>query len=417
MVPLSHARTTQLAGAGLALIAVSYGIARFAYGLFVPAFRAEFDLTPGHVGLIGSVSYAVYCLAIYPAMMLTPRLGSRRLAVLAGALATGGMGLIALAPTASVLTLGIILGGLSTGIASPPLAHAVALRVPRDRRDRTQAIVNSGTGLGVALSGPVALLTLEQWRGAWLAFSIAALFVTVWVAFSVPRTREAEDYTVAVRWQGGRRRAVKDLLPDPLLPEGGLKLLATSLVLGVGTAAVWVFSRDILIDLGGHSEASSTLAWSLLGLCGLLGAAAGDVAYRLGLTRAWMLSCLGIAATTVLIGIVPHLILPSLLASGVYGAAYIAATGLLLITAASTYYHQPAAGVGLSFLTLALGQAIGGAVLGGLIDTYSVALAFMVAAGAVVLSATLAPSKVISARTEELTVLRQDQIDDHIARG
>ncbi|WP_258933279.1 MFS transporter [Nesterenkonia pannonica] len=126
---------------------------------------------------------------------------------------------MALAPSAAVLTLGVALGGLSTGIVSPPLAHAVALRVPRVRRDRTQAIVNSGTGLGVALSAPVALLTLEHWRSAWLAFSLAALIVTLWAAFSVPRTREAKTYTVAVRWHGGRRRMVRTCCRTRFFPK------------------------------------------------------------------------------------------------------------------------------------------------------------------------------------------------------
>ncbi|WP_146341559.1 MFS transporter [Nesterenkonia sp. NBAIMH1] len=407
---LTRRQASQFAGAGLALIAVSYGVARFAYGLFVPAFRTEFGLDPTQVGLIGSLSYGIYCIAIYPAMMLTPRFGSRRLTVLAGALATIGMALVALAPSAAVLTLGVALGGLSTGIVSPPLAHAVALRVPRVRRDRTQAIVNSGTGLGVALSAPVALLTLEHWRSAWLAFSLAALIVTLWAAFSVPRTREAKTYTVAVRWHGGRRRLVKDMLPDPLLPEGATKLLVTSWMLGMGTAAVWVFGRDVLIDTGGQGEISSTLAWAALGACGLLGAGAGDLAFRLGLTRAWAVSCLCIAATTALIGSAPQMVALSVAASGLFGAAYIATTGLLLITAASTYHQQPASGVGLSFLTLALGQAIGGALLGSLIDSAGAALAFAGAAALTGLSAALAPSKAISTRTQEIAVLRQGDV-------
>ncbi len=84
-----------------------------------------------------------------------------------------------------------------------------------------------------------------------------------------------------------------------------------------------------------------------------------DLAFRLGLTRAWAVSCLCIAATTALIGSAPQMVALSVAASGLFGAAYIATTGLLLITAASTYHQQPASGVGLSFLTLALGQAIG----------------------------------------------------------
>ena len=53
-------RTAQLTGAGLALIAACYGLARFAYGLFVPAFSDEFGLTAATAGAIASGSYAAY---------------------------------------------------------------------------------------------------------------------------------------------------------------------------------------------------------------------------------------------------------------------------------------------------------------------------------------------------------------------
>ncbi|MFC6384753.1 MFS transporter, partial [Nesterenkonia lacusekhoensis] len=184
--PLGPRQTAQLAASGLVLIAVAYGLARFAYGLFVPAFRAEFGLDPGVVGLIGSSSYVAYCLAIYPAMMLTPRLGSRTMVVITGTLATLGTALVGLAPHAAVLAVGVVLGGMSTGLASPPLAHAVSARVAWPHRDRVQTIINAGTGLGVAVSGPVALVTLAHWRSAWLIFAAVALLATLWAAQSVP---------------------------------------------------------------------------------------------------------------------------------------------------------------------------------------------------------------------------------------
>ncbi len=42
---LSPTRTIGLAGRDCPLIAVCYGLARFAYGLFVPEFRESFTLT------------------------------------------------------------------------------------------------------------------------------------------------------------------------------------------------------------------------------------------------------------------------------------------------------------------------------------------------------------------------------------
>ena len=104
--PLSGARAVRLAAAGMALIAVCYGMGRFAYGLFVPSFRADFGLDATAAGLIASGGYAAYCLAIVVATVITPVWGARRVATLAGTLATLGTALIARSPTGGGLALG-----------------------------------------------------------------------------------------------------------------------------------------------------------------------------------------------------------------------------------------------------------------------------------------------------------------------
>src|SRR5215216_1208006 len=54
--------TMWLVAPGLATIAVTYGLARFAYGLFLPQMRESLDLSDSVLGLIGAGSYAGYCL-------------------------------------------------------------------------------------------------------------------------------------------------------------------------------------------------------------------------------------------------------------------------------------------------------------------------------------------------------------------
>ena len=49
---------TWLVAPGLALIAVTYGLARFAYGLFLPEMREALDLSETWLGLIGAGSYS-----------------------------------------------------------------------------------------------------------------------------------------------------------------------------------------------------------------------------------------------------------------------------------------------------------------------------------------------------------------------
>ncbi|PZA19114.1 MFS transporter, partial [Modestobacter versicolor] len=51
-----------LVPAGLAVIAVTYGLARYGFGLFLPQFRGEFGVTAATAGGIAAGSYLAYCL-------------------------------------------------------------------------------------------------------------------------------------------------------------------------------------------------------------------------------------------------------------------------------------------------------------------------------------------------------------------
>ena len=73
---------TWLVAPGLATIAVTYGLARFAYGLFLPEMRESLDLSDSVLGLIGAGSYAGDRLAVLGALVLTSRSGPRLMALL-----------------------------------------------------------------------------------------------------------------------------------------------------------------------------------------------------------------------------------------------------------------------------------------------------------------------------------------------
>lgn len=376
---LSRARTVQLTGAGLSLIAACYGLARFAYGLFVPVFRSEFALGAGAAGAIAAGSYASYGVALVVTTLATPRFGGRVVAVAAGAVATLGLLVVAAAPNSAVLAVGVLVAGSSTGVASPPLAHAVAHSVRTSARDRVQTVINAGTGVGVAVAGPVALVTHEHWRAAWSVFAILCAAVTVWVAFTVPPG------------PGGRahRSSAATLLPHPLLPGGSGRLIAAAVLTGVASSAVWTFGRDILVDVGGLSETSSTLAWIFLGVFGVLGATAGDLVRRLGLRAAWVSTTLAMGLATVLLVAFPHL---AWVATSVFGAAYIALTGLLLLWGTEVHEETPAAGVGLAFLALAVGQGLGAPLVGALLGSVGPLATFIAAGGVALVRAVIRPA-------------------------
>ncbi|WP_326547771.1 MFS transporter [Mycolicibacterium sp. ND9-15] len=352
-----------LVGAGCALIACCYGFARFSYGLFGPVFGETFGLSPTIAGVIGAGSYTGYCAAILVSLLLTDRLGARCVAVAAGAVATLGISIVALAPSAWVLAVGVLVAGCSTGIASPPLASAVAQHVPSSTADRAQTVVNGGTGIGVVLSAPVALLLMSHWRAAWAVYAAASAAVTIWVFLAVPTSSHRTAKRAERVWR-----------------PGVFGLLLASLLTGVGSIAVWTFGRNLVTTVGGADEARSSLLWIVIGAAGIVGVLAGDVVQRVGLRRAWLAATVTMAAASLLLAAAPSSLVVNVVAATLFGAAYIGLTGLVLLWSARLYPDSTSTGVGLSFFTLAAGQALGAPVAGALIDLSGARTAFVVIA-------------------------------------
>src|SRR5215207_6791051 len=106
--------------AGVGLVAVSYGLARYGYGLLLPDMRAAFGLSTTALGLVASTAYASYLLAVASAGALTARFGPRAVVISGGALAVAGMTVIAVAPSGAVLAVGVFFAGGSGGLVFPP---------------------------------------------------------------------------------------------------------------------------------------------------------------------------------------------------------------------------------------------------------------------------------------------------------
>ncbi len=89
----------RIGAVGFGLIAVCYGFARFAFGLFLPQVDADLSLGPSLSGVISGGFFAGYCVAIVASAVLTERIGPRAVATVAVIVAAVGMAGIALAPS------------------------------------------------------------------------------------------------------------------------------------------------------------------------------------------------------------------------------------------------------------------------------------------------------------------------------
>lgn len=351
----------RLIAAGTLLIGVSYGLARFAYGLFLPSMREDVGLSSAMAGAIGSGAYMGYCLAIVVSALLVERFGARLMAVAAALIAAIGMAAISVSTSALWLAGAILLAGTSTGLASPPMAQAVSSAIPGARQGRANTIINAGTSLGVAISGPVAFIATGQWRIAYAAFAVTALFNALLLWVSVPASGDRDEPRDDSPLDENRERSGR--LWRPSVPM----VVLAAVGMGIASAAYWTFSSEAVVTLGHFDQAMANIVWILIGVAGLAGGLAGDLIGRMGLNTVHRGSLAALALSLCLLVLMPSGLPVVLLSAMLFGAAYIMLTGVYLVWGIRLYPDRPAIGLGLPFLMIAMGQIIGSPLAGYLI--------------------------------------------------
>lgn len=374
--------TWRLSVAGLVAVGVSFGFARYGYGLFLPEIRAEFGLSVSAVGLIGSATYVGYLGALVLVGVLAPYAGPRALIVIGGTSATVGTALVGLAPGVELLAVGLVLAGTSSGWIWAPYSDAVDQLVPATSRSRVLALIPSGTAFGVAVAGPLAMLAHgSTWRYAWLVFAGGALAATVYNLRVLPgRARPSRDQEttsrVGVRWFA--RRAA-------------LPLYLTALSYGVVGSVYWLLAVEAISSAGGMGQHTAALFWTVIGAAGTIGLGTGVVFARLGLRTSHLLVFGSLALAVALLGVAPGA-LPAVLASAMlYGPAFMAGSALLAVWSYEVFPDRPTTGFSATVLFLGLGTIVAPAGVGALADQHGLRTALLMAAAVATATLLVAP--------------------------
>ena len=385
--------TTGFAVLGAALIAISYGLARFAFGLFVPPIREELGLSASVIGIIGALPLISFLLATAVAPLVTKILGSRYTATLSGAFGAGGLGLISQADGAVALGAGVFACGICTGLMMPALTAAMQAVVKRTLHGRVSSVMNAGTSIGVVVAVPTVLLLTDAWRLAYVSFAVLAVvgLLAAW--------RFLPSVTRIVPAQAAP--------PPPLRELPWSRLVRLSLfafLMGVVSSAYWIFAPDLVVNLGGLPSASTAWLWLAVGVAGLGGAAVADLADRNNppITQALMLMML--AASLALLAASPAQPLLTAFSALVFGLAYMSLTGLYLMTGIRLLPGRLSVGPVLPFMAVSLGQASGSPLVGWLVEGFGYADAFSMLAAVGVLVAVLSPfypGAIVEAEEEE----------------
>jgi len=362
-----HPAPWGIAMLGGGLIAITYGLARFVFGLFLPAMRSDLGLDATSAGIIGALPYVSFIAAILAGPALCRRLGPRLAGALAAGLAAAGLATMAVSPDAVLLGVGVTICGLSTGLSSPVMAATVHRAVRPGLRARVNAIHNAGTSVGVALGLPAVAWLMEAWRSAYLAFAAVAVAGALAALAWLPRAHRAGPATAPppARWETA----------TPWRAVTRLGLLAAGM--GLVSAIYWVFAPDLVTQAGGLSGRDGGWMWLALGTAGLAGAAAGDLIGRLGAARTHALALALMAGALALAATAPDSPALAMTSAGLFGAAYMTLSGLYLVQGVRLMADRPALGPVLPLIATTAGQAAGAPLAGAMIDATGYTTSFL----------------------------------------
>jgi predicted MFS family arabinose efflux permease len=347
--------------------AVSLGITRFAYGLLLPAMRADLGWSYTLAGSMNTANALGYFLGALLTPWLLRRIGASAVLVLGAFLASAFMALSGFFTTTEPLLVQRLLAGVASAlvfIAGGLLAARLGARAPA-HSGFLIGLYYGGTGLGIALSAvlvPWALeLTATQlhgWRWVWWVLAgvcLLASFALLWparaMAQSAPPGAAADGGApVHFRWQ----------------PFGFA--LAGYTLFGMGYIGYMTFVVALLREQG-SSATAVTVFYGLLGLAVVASSRiwAGLLdRHRSGRALAQLNALLGMAT------ILPALTQswPVVLASGLlFGGVFLS---VVASTTALVRHNLPhsawAAGISAFTTVFAAGQIVGPTVVGWIAD-------------------------------------------------
>ncbi|MCD4526150.1 MFS transporter [Nocardioides sp. cx-173] len=369
---LAVRRETRLVVAGTSLIAGTYGLVRLAYGLFLPDIRVSLEMSSAMAGYVASGASVAY--AAGAVFGLAAATQARRLVV--GALLTASVGAVgmALSPSLAIFTPWAVVSSMGAGLASPGLVAVVQRNVPPEREARAQARVNAGTGPGLVAAGVLALVLLPDWR---LGFVVSAVLTAAAGIAVLVLDRPAVD---AETTAGPAVRRTWDWVAGLWLPA------LAALLLGAASVVVWTYGRNQVIDEGASGSAA-TVAWIALGLGGTLTVVTARRMSALRPEPAWLLTNAAVAGSVAALGLGSGHLAVAVFACAVFGWAFVAASSVLIAWTSHLEPDEVAPGTALLFITLMLGQAVGSAAAGPVVDRHGLTTVFLLAAAVAVGSA------------------------------
>lgn len=347
---------------GIAMIAVTYALARYSFGLLLPDISSALNLSESQAGYVSSAAYAAYTLSLLTASVLIHKYNARYMVLLSGATAFLGMLGMAFSQGFYTFALSAFFAGLGSGWISPAFSQVVSQSMASGLRDKGNTWINTGTSFGIIFTGLIALLFSEEWRWSYMLFAVLAFIVCWWNALALKEEKQQP------------LPPAQNFLGMKLLKKARF-LIAASIGIGFSSSIYWTFSRSYVTEIYSLPENESVIFWIVMGGAGILGGIAGTVIQSIGLRLSYRLGLLVITAS--ILGLTLSHLAAIYLSALLFGTSFIFMTGLFIVWGTRQFPETPSLGVSMSFFSLGVGQSLGSFIAGLLIEEISYPFAFV----------------------------------------
>ncbi|MCB2181561.1 MAG: YbfB/YjiJ family MFS transporter [Desulfobulbaceae bacterium] len=181
--------------AGTLCIFAGLGFGRFALGMLLPAMGKSLSLSYSQMGLISTLNFVGYLVAVLLCGKLSRRFGPRRLITAALLLVGLSMACISITENLFFIILFYTLTGMGSAMSNVPMMGLVPAWFSRKKRGKAGGFMVIGSGFAIILCGRMIPWLNgphgEGWRTSWLVLGLIVLAAAL-ICFLVLRDNPGE---------------------------------------------------------------------------------------------------------------------------------------------------------------------------------------------------------------------------------
>ncbi len=273
--------------AGTLCIFGCLGLGRFSLGMLLPAMGESLGLSYSQMGLISTMNFVGYLVAVLLCGRLMPKFGGRNLIALALLIIGLSMMAISRVENLYLLIFFYILTGIGSALANVPIMALVSIWFTSEKRGKAAGFIVIGSGFAIILSGKL-IPYLNQnynegWRLGWLVLGFIVIGVAVLNYIIIRNSPEEKGLKpVGFKEQLGEGE-IESTTELSLLSKIVLHCGAIYFLFGFTYVIYATFFVTAMVQEKGFSESVAGNFWSWIGLCSLLsGPIFGTISDKLG---------------------------------------------------------------------------------------------------------------------------------------